>query len=231
MRALFKAAVYIEWILLGYSEKKATYYYVHNLRSKRLLLLRFQPGSTNAQEFATMMRDAGLPITDQLKNTARSQVSEIDRILAQSTFAPIDAEYEALRDTRPSDRSWYVPLGERNLRTMCKTIDIASQPRNRVALYVFVYAGASDAMHASSYEHHIKFGAGGQVTFEPIRSIEGFGTVLRFATILAMSTFRKALSAYRPDELANFGRKYAEKWKREFMNFPSIAIKRETTRI
>src|SRR5258708_17765227 len=36
MRALFEASVYIDWILLNDSETKARYYYLHNLRRKRV---------------------------------------------------------------------------------------------------------------------------------------------------------------------------------------------------
>lgn len=60
MRALFEASVYMDWILLNDSERKADYYYVHNLRRKRIWALRTQPGSPESQEFITMMNKAGV---------------------------------------------------------------------------------------------------------------------------------------------------------------------------
>lgn len=57
LRALFEASVYIDWILLGDSERKAQYYYVHNLRRKRegplpaaLILFHIQRNAGERQE-------------------------------------------------------------------------------------------------------------------------------------------------------------------------------------
>ncbi len=223
MRALFEVSVYIDWILQDDSENKASYYYVHNLRRKRLWASRTQPGSTESQEYATMMSKAGVPITDNLRQSAKQQIQEIDRILSQPKFATISHNIESHRKGRRFDPAWYVPLGERSLRTMSRTVD-------KVAQYVFVYSGASEVMHTSSYEHHVKFG-GKQVTFQPIRSVEGFESVLRFSAAITLSLYRRILQEYRPGELSAFGRKYLENWQKEFINFPKITVKAETTSI
>jgi hypothetical protein len=223
MRALFEVSVYIDWILLSDSETKATYYYVHNLRRKRALAQRVQPGSVEAQEFTTMMNEAGVPINHELRDTAKGQLKEIDRVLSQPKFATISSEIEKYRNGKRFDPAWYVPLGERTLRAMARTV-------GKTAQYVFVYSGASEVMHTSSYEHHVNF-APGQVTFQPIRSVEGFGNVFRFSTIIALSTFKRILEEYRPGEVTAFRRKYTENWQEEFSNFPKITVKVETTRI
>ena len=49
MRALFEASAYMDWILSSDSEKKAEYFYVHNLRRKRLWARRTQPSSVESQ--------------------------------------------------------------------------------------------------------------------------------------------------------------------------------------
>lgn len=223
MRALFEASVYIDWILLGDAERKAAYYYVHNLRRKRLWAWRTQPGSTQSQDFAAMMNKAGVPISDGLIDSAKEQIREIDRVLSQPKFAVISKDIETHRNGKAFDPAWYVPLGERNLRTMSQTVDKASQ-------YVFVYTGASEVMHTSNYEHHVKIGSG-EVTFQPIRSLEGFESAFRFTMIMAISTFRRVLREYRAGELASFARKYMEKWQKEFMDVPRIKVKPETSRI
>ena len=96
--------------------------------------------------------------------------------------------------------------------------------------YVIVYSGASEVMHTSSYEHHVRIGDG-ELTFQPIRSVEGFENVFRFTVINALSTFKRILEQYRSGELTAFRRKYTEKWQKEFINFPKITVKAETTRI
>jgi len=85
-------------------------------------------------------------------------------------------------------------------------------------------------MHVSNYGHHVRFRRG-EVIFQPIRSVEGFENVFRFSTINALLTFRRILDQYRPGELPAFRRKYMEKWQREFISFPQITVKVETTRI
>jgi len=223
MRALFEASVYIDWILLGDSEEKAVYYYVHNLRRKRHWLMRTQPGTKQSQEFAEMLNNVGMPISDEVRDSAKERIKEIDRILSQPAFAAVSVDFEKRREGRAFDPAWYVPLGERNLGTMSKKVD-------KAALYLFLYGEASEVMHTSSYDHHVKFGSG-EVTFEPIRSVEGFKNVFYFTLNVAIPTFRRILREYRPGELDAFARKYVEKWQKEFMNFPKIEVRQETTRI
>jgi len=223
MRALFEASVYIDWILLGDSEKKAIYYYVHNLRRKRLWAMRTQLGTQQSKDFAAMLNNMGLPISNEVRDSAKARIKEIDRILSQPTLAVFNADFEQRRKGKAFDPAWYVPLGERSLGTMSKKVE-------KAALYLFLYGGASEVMHTSSYEHHVKFGSG-EATFEPIRSVEGFRNVFYFTLNVAIPTFRRILREYRPGELEAFARKYVEKWQKEFMNFPKIEVRQETSRI
>lgn len=229
LRALFEASVYIDWILLADSEKKAAYYYVHNLRRKRQWAWRTQPGSSESQEFLSMMNKSGVEVSDKVKEAAREQIQKIDRILSQPAFAEISNDIEQHRKGKRFDPAWYVPLGERNLRSMARTVGKASQ-------YVILYSGASEVMHTSSYDHHFKMGkdeltSQPEITFQPIRSVEGFENVFRFTVAITLFTFRRILQEYRAGELPLFGRKYLEKWQKEFVNFPSITYQTETTRI
>jgi hypothetical protein len=85
-------------------------------------------------------------------------------------------------------------------------------------------------MHASSFERHIAI-AKGEITFQPIRSLEGFEAALRFSVGDALSTYRRILQEYRPNELAVFAKKYVENWQRTFLNFPSIKVEVNPIRI
>lgn len=223
MRALFEASVHIDWILLNDAERKAQYYYVHNLRRKRVWALRTQPESEESKEFLNMLEKVGIKIGDEVRASAAQRVQEIDRILSQPTFASISSDIEKFRHGKKFDPAWYVPLGERSLRSMARTVGKSS-------LYMIFYSGASEVMHTSSYERHVKIGEG-ELTFQPIRSVEGFENVFRPSVIIALATFRRILQEYRDGELPAFSRKYSEKWKDEFINFPKIVVKSETTRI
>jgi hypothetical protein len=219
MRALFEASVYLDWILAGDGEKKSFYYYVHNLRRKRTWASRTQPSSPESQQFVALMAKSSVTISDTVVNSAKQQIQEIDRILSQPGFAAIDKEFNKHR----KGCAWYVPLNKRTFREIALEV-------GKEAQYVVSYAAASQIMHTSSYDQHVKFGKG-EVTFEPIRSIEGFENVLRFSLTDAFHTFRAVLKEYRPGEIQVFNRKYLEKWKREFMNFPSIKYEPITSKI
>ncbi len=56
-RALFEASVYIDWILKSETEKKAVFYYVHNVRRQRMWARRSQSGSPEAVAFAAIAPD------------------------------------------------------------------------------------------------------------------------------------------------------------------------------
>lgn len=61
-RAAFEASLYLEWILVSDSEKKATYYYVSNLRQERLWASRTIHGTVESASFANAMKDLNFDI-------------------------------------------------------------------------------------------------------------------------------------------------------------------------
>jgi hypothetical protein len=196
---------------------------VHNLRRKRLWASRIQPNSSESQEFITMMNNLGIQISDKLSDSGAQQIQDIDKVLSQPRLAEVDKDFDAHRKGKTFDPAWYVPLGPRSFRAIARAV-------NQGPLYTFLYSGASEVMHASSYERHILIGKG-EITFQPIRSMEGFGNVMHFSVTIAFSTFRKILAEYRAEELPAFSRKYKENWQRDFMNFPKITYETKTTRI
>jgi hypothetical protein len=101
---------------------------------------------------------------------------------------------------------------------------------DKLSQYTILYSSASEVMHASSFERHIAL-AKGEITFQPIRSVEGFETALRFSVGDALSTYRKILQEYRPSELEVFAKKYKENWQTHFMNFPDIKVEVNPIRI
>jgi hypothetical protein len=223
LRALFEASVYIDWILMDDADKKAEYYYVRNLRRKRLWATRTQPGSPESDQFLKTMKESGIEIKEEVRESARRQITDIDRILSQPKFANCNREFNESRKRRQQDPPWYVPLGLRSLAAIARTV-------GKESFYLVLYPGASDVMHTSSYEQHIQIG-NGNVTLQPVRSVEGFENVFRLSSGIALSTFRRILQEYRPEELSGFGRKYFESWQKEFMNFPKIKYEPETTTI
>jgi Family of unknown function (DUF5677) len=222
MRALLEVSLYIHWILLSDTEKKADYYYVHNLRRKRLWAERLQGTSAAGQDFIAMMNAVGVPMSQEAADFAKQQTTEIDRVLAQPKFAQISVDFDNYRRGK-GDLSWYVPLGPRNLRVIAKDV-------SKLAEYVMVYSGASEVMHGSNYEQHVSFSAG-RISFTPIRYLKDFGTVYHFSVTFAFQIYRRILEMYRPGEIAAFNRKYLENWRRHYMNIPKVMINSVPTTI
>jgi len=222
-RALFESSVYIDWILLSDPEKKSLYYYVHNLRRKRLWARRVQVGSAESKKFMDAINKSGIQVGEEVARQAQEQLTEIERLLSTSTFAAVSAEFDRFLNRRKYDPAWYVPLGPPNLRKLSEDVGKLTQ-------YIIFYSTSSQAMHASSYEGHISIGKG-EITFQPIRSLEGFGTVLNFSVAEALATYRRVLQEYRREELPAFSRKYLEKWQRDFLNVPHIKVKVDPIRI
>lgn len=222
MRALFEASVYIDWILQGDSEKKTNYYYVHNLRRKRLWAARTHPGFSGSEPFIRMMNDAGVPITDAAKQSSKKLIEQIDGVLAQPQLAPINSHFEQYRKQKGREVAWYVPIGLPSFAAVARAV-------KRQAYYVIFYSIASEVMHSSSYDRHIILGE--KLTIQPIRWMDQFQPIFHFSLSMAISTFMAALREYRPAELVNFGRKYVEKWQKDFLEFPKIIYKPEVTEV
>lgn len=222
-RALFEASVYIDWILQGEAERKSLYYYVHNLRRLRVWAKRTQSGSPEAEAFLAATKKYGFKLADEVQASSGKQLEQIEKVLSQPKFAEISADFDRLRKGKKYDLAWYVPLGPKSLSALAKAVD-------KVAQYLVLYSPASDVMHGSSYERHVLIGKG-DITFQPIRSLEGFETVLRFSVGDAFGTYRKILQEYRPGELPVFGRTYLEKWQQTFLHFPPIKYEVKSIRI
>jgi len=218
MRALFEASVYIDWILESDTERKAAYYYVHNLRRMRTGASRLQPGSPEWQEFGSVRNDFSIRLNDEIRDSAKARIKEIDQALSQPKYAGINREFDEYRKGKRYDPAWYAPLlpkGQRSLGAMSKAV-------GRESLYRLLYSAASEVMHGSNYGHHIEYG-NGKLGLVPIRLLKGFDIALSFSLSIAIHAYRKALGKYRPDELtSSFPRKYLGNWRNEFRNMPKI---------
>ncbi len=216
-RALFESSLYIDWILLKDSETKSLYYYVHNLRRKRLWNRRVQSGTAAGKKFMPIMERSGVHVDADVVLRSKKHLEEIEKVLSTKQFAPVGAIFDKLLKERRREPAWYAPLGPHNLRGIAEAV-------SRLPEYLVFYSTLSQAIHASSYEQHIAIGRG-ELTFQPIRTLEGFDAVLRIALNNALATYRRVLQEYRAGELRAFSRKYMEKWQKNFLNVPHINVR------
>ncbi len=227
-RAAYEASLYIDWILKGEIEKKVKYYYVSNLRNQRLWALRLTRGTREWETFSETIAD----LEDYINNIdfetigkeAEKELSKIDKVLSKDSWIEINEEFEKRRNKKTgTEVFWYRLLGVTSIRKLAKEV-------GRLPEYDFYYSRSSGVMHAASYKEHVQFSKGG-VIFEPIRQLGEIHNVLRFTTLVAISSYKLILKHYRPGELDNFGRKYVRDWREAFLNIPSVSYTSHTTNL
>jgi hypothetical protein len=224
LRALFEAVVYIEWMLSGDLERKASYYYVHNLLRLRRWAMRVQSGTSESASFKPIFDSAGLPLDQTLGEEGKRTCVEIDRVLSKDPLAAIRRDFLEWKKQNKRQPSWYSPLGVSDLRNMAKTVE-------KEPLYEFVYRSGSEVMHASTYGQHVSF-KGNRISFHSIRHPKQFSFVVRMTAILAITVYRRVLAEYRQEELRHrFPIKYVEKWQQAFMSIPHVNVNETELRL
>lgn len=219
-RAAFEASLYIDWILKGESSKKAKYYYASNLRSRRLWALRSKTGTQEKEVFSQSFRDIGnydkIVDLDRVEEEANEELKKVDAFLSKPGWAEINKEFEQKKNKKTgAEAYWYRLLGVSSIRQLAKDV-------GRIGEYDLFYSRGSEIMHAASYKDHVRFSRD-TINFLPIRQLKDIHIVLRFITIVAISSFFSILKHYRHGELQSFTRKYVQDWKAAFLDIPSVS--------
>ena len=216
-RAAFEASLYLEWILVSDSEKKATYYYVSNLRQERLWASRAIQGTPESSDFADAMKDLNFDIHQNrpsLSKEAQQHIAEVNRILSQPELTKVDKDFDKQRGKRKHDLEWHTLVGAKSIRKIAEIL-------HRIPEYDLFYSKGSQVTHSASYKDHIKF-VGRGFHFKPIRHLDGINVLLNFTVSLALRTYQMTLRYYRPGELQAFSRQYAGEWREPFLKMKSV---------
>lgn len=229
IRAIFEASLYLEWMMKEDTENKAKYFYVANLRQERVWANRTQRGLVENIAFENIMKPLGDTIpetTDRISSEGLEYLQEINRVLAQPSFADIDHAFDSYRKNKKFkyDPDWYKPYnpsGPQSVRALAGELE-------RLHEYELIYVLSSEVIHSNSQKHHIKF-LNGRVEFTPIRYLEGIDNVISFGIGIILKIYVNILNYYRPDELPNFSKKYVENWRPKFMNIPGVTYIKEAT--
>ena len=222
---LLETSIYIDWILMNESEKKAKYYYVSNLRTQRLWALRLKAGTPEREVFSRTFQylEKHLKATslENIEEQAEEALSKIDSLLTRNGWKEINLEFDERKDRKTgAERYWYRMLGITSIRQLAEQV-------GRLGEYDLFYSRSSEVMHATSYRDHIQFDKG-IVFFEPIRQLKDMHNLLRFITSVALSTYMSVLKHYRRGELSHFTRKYVRDWRGAFLNIPTVSYTHRT---
>ena len=217
-RAAFEASLYMDWILLGDSERKARCYLVANYRDERKWASRAIHGTPEEVDFTAITKPLGVDIHAErpsLLAEAKARLAEVDRVLAQAGLAAINAEFDLSRKgKRKIEVEWYVLTGKGSIRQIADAV-------KRLPEYEMFYGKGSRITHTASYKHHIGFRSG-QIHFKPVRHVAEFHELLNFLVADTFGAYRKVLTHYRPGELPAFSQKYLSEWRDPFVNVKSV---------
>jgi hypothetical protein len=226
VRCAFEASLYIDFILAGDSDQKARYYYVANLRNKRLWESRYIQGSGERKAFSHVfeyLEGYMAPENPQLVDEIKKDIEDIKRVLKQDNFMVINETFEKMRIKKTGEEAfWYKAYGIKSLRQIAEMV-------SRLAEYEIFYPSGSEVTHSTSYRGHIRFHEG-MITFEPIRKLEGADSVLQNIMGIALSSYKAILKHYRYGELSHFKRKYIQDWRDGFQNITHVSYKTENTK-
>lgn len=217
-RSAWEASVYLDWILSGNSERRASCYLVGNYRDERVWVARVTPGTPEESAFSQIAKSIGLDVPTKRPNLAAeaaTHLAEVNRILAQPSLQAIDAEFQAVRGKRRRDPEWYELDGMKSIRDIAKDLD-------RLAEYEAFYSKGSQVTHTGSYKDHIRF-LDGQVRFKPIRHLADANLLLNFTVSVAFGTYKRVLTRYRPGEIKALTKKYIEDWRQPFLNAQKLS--------
>lgn len=219
-RAAFESSLYIDWILMSESEKKAKYYYVSNLRNQRLWALRLKTGTPENEVFSKTFQylEKHLKTTgwENIEKQAEDGLAKIDSLLTRNGWNQINLEFDKRKPKKTgADTYWYKMLGITSIRQLAEQV-------GRLGEYDLFYSRSSQVMHATSYRDHVQFSKGA-VSFEPIRQLKDMHNLLRFITSVAVSSYMSVLKHYRRGELSHFRRKYMRDWRGTFLNIPTVS--------
>lgn len=223
MRTAWEASLYLDWILSGNSERRATCYFVGNYRDERRWADRVTPGTLEEAAFSPIAKAIGLDFQTErptLAADATSRRAEVDRILAQPELQAIDAEFQQLRgNKRKRDPEWYELDGMKSIRDIAKSLD-------RLAEYEAFYSKGSQVTHTGTYKDHLHF-AEGNVHFKPIRHLADANQLLTVIVVIAMKTYERVLTCYRPGEVPALMKKYRDDWRQPHLHATSLNVKFE----
>lgn len=216
-RSAYEASLYLDWVLVGDTERKTKAYLVANYRQERLWAARATKGTTEEVVFKKITDRLGFDIhtaRPTLAEEVERHLAEVNRILAQPELADVDHEFDKARGKRKRDPNWYEICGAKSIRDIARLVD-------RLVEYEFFYVTGAQVAHSASYKSHLLF-TDGRVTFKPVRHLENINQLLTFTVVSVVQAYKMVLAYFRPEELEAFARKYAEDWRDAVMSIKRV---------
>lgn len=216
-RAAFEALLYLEFILEQDSLTRARAYTVANYREEREWWLKIKPGTPQAASFDQQMASINVDVLKdrpELATERDARLIAIDAHLAIPELKPLNDMFDAARKKAKRDPEWYKIFGPVSIKALAATLGRESE-------YITFYAKGSKVTHTASIRDHFTNKAGiGQLRH--IRELNDTRTLITFTVGHVIKAYRRVLTFYRPAEIPQFDKRYAEDWRAPFLNAPAI---------
>jgi hypothetical protein len=179
---------------------------------------RLIPGTDENRDFQNSLERI-TPIPPEKLQEAQAQAKQIDDLLLQDGYRPINGEFDKLRrkSKRSYDLPWYRPWGPNSIGDMAGKL-------NRSSEYKMFYARFSAITHSGAFQEHVQF-EDDKLIFHPIRYLKEMKTIISFSVSTALGIYRSILAHYRFGELENFKLKYLNEWKERFWSIPDVTYR------
>jgi len=214
-RSAFEASIFIEWMLKEKTLERATFYYVSDLRNRRIWALRMLKGTAEQSEFEKDLQDMAkyLAFNDaSVRKMAQEELEYVEGGLRQSDFVEVNSRFQKYYRKNKREADWYQPLLGGRLRKMAKEV-------GRFAEYAWFYEKSSRGIHAASPRDYTFSLGNGLVGLLAIRRLDDIHDLLGFVVYsIILHTYRIIIGHYlTDDEMTVFRRTYIDNWRKAFL--------------
>lgn len=218
-RTGLEASVYLEWMLATETERRGQYFYIGDLRKKRVWSERSIRGTPHNVKLVKNAKYAALfdEMYGELAGPAQAQIAEFDRVCSREPYKSINEDFAKRTKPGGQEKDWHVPLGVTSIREMTEKL-------GREFEYDMFYHFVSKVIHTSDINRHVRVKNKEKITIKPIRSLEGVTEILNYQVSSVVRAYRQILEKYRSGELPSFARIYAEEWRVAFHTIPKITV-------
>lgn len=221
IRSLFEIELYLKWLFEEDYERRATAYFVWNLRKERYWSLCYLQGSPEQAAHEQHMRGSlGEHVTMHASQEEITKAIDHEtRRLNMPELSEVNAMFEKSVKSSGRDVEWYRPFGVTSIRDMAIKLGMEG-------MYKVFYASYSQATHGLSLGHQVHFDAPkGEIIFDHIRSLQSLDEVFRMTFSYTIGIYPLVLERYRRGELDAFKVKYSTEWRRTIHSIPKVTKK------
>lgn len=196
-RSLYEADLQMAWILEADTDQRARTYWVAHLLKE----LRRCQSELKGSEYRTSASQQFPDMEWRDEAAIRAEIANIEGVLNRPEHATIRMEAA----DKKNRKFWAARLG-------CGSFEAIAKKLDRWPEYDVFYRLLSGITHSSSPKAHLRK-TGTDIEITDIRDPETVGKFLVLSSMWTLRTYLTILDHYRPDELPNFRRRYAEKWR------------------